>query len=45
MLTEAVKKVADDLNVNHADIYRKALRSYLLRIDGIQQSHDLLNVA
>ena len=45
LLTEAIKKVADDMNVNHADIIRKAIESYLLRVDAIQQPHELLNIA
>jgi hypothetical protein len=45
VLTEAIKKVADDLNVNHADIIRKAIKSYLLKVDALKQPHDLLNVA
>ena len=44
LLKEAIVKVADDLDVNQADIFRKALRSYLLRVDALKQPHDLLNV-
>ena len=44
MLKEAIAKVADDLDVNQADIFRKALRSYLLKVDALKQPNDLLNV-
>ena len=44
MLKEAIVKVADDLDVNQADIFRKALRSYLLKVDALKQPNDLLNV-
>ena len=44
ILKEAIVKVADDLEVNQADIFRKALRSYLLKVDALKQPNDLLNV-